>query len=130
MLDQIIQRCARVNRVLATDITSQSEKTFVLDAKAMAVGVMIEVGIAPDVIREQLGVGKSYLHQLEHMHKSQYKRGGYYYQDFVGVLSYITQPVLEEGDYSSAKELSQQDIIIKLREEIQTLKTKLQEKCK
>ena len=130
MIQIILERCALVNRVLISQLSAKTEKTFVSDAKAMAVGAMKEVGITGEVIRTQLNTTVVEFKDLEHMHEMQHKRGGYYYQDFCNIMSYVNQPALEEGDYESVKELSQKDIINRLKAQVQTLQTKLSEQCK
>lgn len=131
MIQIILDRCALVNRVLITQLSAPTEKTFVSDAKAMAVGAMKEVGITEEVIRTQLNTTVVEFKDLEYMHEMQHKRGGYYYQDFCNIMSYVNQPALEEGDYQSVKEIEQKDLINMLELKIKELQTQLNDlRCK
>lgn len=131
MIGIIIDRCSKVNRVMAADITSKSQKTFVVDARAMAVGAMKDVGITDNIIKSQLNASDDELEEMLEMHKCNFKRGGYYMQDYTDLMSFVNQPILNEDDYQSVREIEQKDLINKLELKIKALQTQLNEiRCK
>ena len=116
---------------MVADITSKSQKTFVVDARAMAVGAMKDVGITDNIIKSQLNASDDELEEMIEMHNCNFKRGGYYMQDYTDIMSFVNQPILEEGDYQSVKEIEQKDTISKLEQQIKELQTQLNElRCK
>jgi len=125
MIEVILERSARANKVSVGEIVSQGEKLFVREARAMVVGAMDEVGLTDEVIKEAINKSTAELKDMRAMHKQQLKRAGYYSQGYMEVMCYINEPEINESDYTSREERSLQAVIMGLKSEIESLQTKI-----